>query len=245
MIRFFADIIYLFFFLTLTFPMYPLFNHWNKTGQEHRRAKKAQSMVMNAFKICLRFAGTKVIVDGRENIPEDTAVLYVGNHSSYYDILRSYVATPSGAGFFAKKEMGKIPCLSHWMTFINCLFLDRKNIKEGMKTINKGTQYLKDGFSMVIFPEGTRSQDEDPHTFKEGSLRPALKSKVPVIPMAISGTADILENNKKYTVKPTEVHITFGRPIYPDQLDRQAQKHLGAAVREEIIEMRKKHKTMA
>lgn len=163
MIRFFADIIYLFFFLTLTFPMYPLFNHWNKTGQEHRRAKKAQSMVMNAFKICLRFAGTKVIVDGRENIPEDTAVLYVGNHSSYYDILCSYVATPSGAGFFAKKEMGKIPCLSHWMTFINCLFLDRKNIKEGMKTINKGTQYLKDGFSMVIFPEGTRSQDED-HT---------------------------------------------------------------------------------
>ena len=154
-------------------------------------------------------------------------------------------ATPHGAGFFAKKEMGKIPCLSHWMTFINCLFLDRKNIKEGMKTINKGTQYLKDGFSMVIFPEGTRSQDEDPHTFKEGSLRPALKSKVPVIPMAISGTPDILENNKKYTVKPAEVHITFGRPIYPDQLDRQAQKHLGATVREEIIEMRKKHKTMA
>lgn len=92
---------------------------------------------------------------------------------------------------------------------------------------------------MVIFPEGTRSQDEDPHTFKEGSLRPALKSKVPVIPMAISGTPDILENNKKYTVKPAEVHITFGRPIYPDQLDRQAQKHLGATVREEIIEMRK------
>ena len=226
MIRFFADIIYLFFFLTLTFPLYPLFDHWNRTGQEHRRAEKAQSMIMNAFKTCLRFAGTKVIVDGR-------------------DILCSYVATPHGAGFFAKNEMGKIPCLSHWMTFINCLFLDRKNIKEGMKTINKGTEYLKNGFSMVIFPEGTRSQDEEPHAFKEGSLRPALQANVPVVPMAISGTADILENNKKYTVKPTEVHITFGPPIYPDQLDRQTQKHLGAAVREEIIEMRKKHKTMA
>ncbi len=94
MIRFFADIVYLFFFLTLTFPLYPLFDHWNKTGQEHRRTEKAQSMIMNAFKTCLKFAGTKVIVDGRENIPEDTAVLYVGNHSSYYDILCSYVATP-------------------------------------------------------------------------------------------------------------------------------------------------------
>ena len=149
----------------------------NKTGQEHRRAKKAQSMVMNAFKICLRFAGTKVIVDGRENIPEDTAVLYVGNHSSYYDILCSYVATPSGAGFFAKKEMGKIPCLSHWMTFINCLFLDRKNIKEGMKTINKGTQYLKDGFSMVIFPEGTRSQED---VYKRQFLN--SKNTLPFVP---------------------------------------------------------------
>ena len=78
-------------------------------------------------------AGTKLIVDGQENIPEDGAVLYVGNHSSYYDILCSYVATERGMGFFAKKEMEKIPCLSHWMRFINCLFLDRKNIKAGRK----------------------------------------------------------------------------------------------------------------
>ncbi len=55
-------------------------------------------------------AGTKLIVDGQENIPEDGAVLYVGNHSSYYDILCSYVATERGMGFFAKKEMEKIPC---------------------------------------------------------------------------------------------------------------------------------------
>lgn len=243
MIRFLADIIYLFFFLTLTAPLYPLFGHWNKTGCAHKRSAMAQRMVMNSFRLCLRFAGTKLIVDGKENIPADTAVLYVGNHSSYYDILCGYCATPSGTGFFAKKEMEKIPCLSHWMRFINCLFLDRHNIKEGLKTMNEGANYLKEGFSMTIFPEGTRSQDEDPHAFKEGSLRPALKANVPVVPMAISGTADILENNRRFQVKPTVVHITFGRPIYPDQLPRSEQKHLGASIREEIIEMRKKHKT--
>lgn len=140
MIRFLADIIYLFFFLTLTAPLYPLFNHWNKTGQSHRRSAMAQRMVMNAFHICLHFAGVKVIVDGKEKIPPDTAVLYVGNHSSYYDILCSYVATPTGVGFFAKKEMSKVPCLRHWMEFINCLFLDRTNIKEGLKTMNQGTE---------------------------------------------------------------------------------------------------------
>lgn len=244
MIRFFADILYLFLFLIFTTPLYPLFNHWNKTGQSHRRSAMAQHMVMKAFQTCLRFAGVKIIVEGEEKIPKDTAVLYVGNHSSYYDILCSFCATPTGAGFFAKKEMEKVPLLRHWMEFINCLFLDRKNIKEGLKTMNQGTQYLKDGFSMVIFPEGTRSQDEDPHTFKEGSLRPALKAHVPLIPMAISGTADIFENNKKFTVKPTTVHISFGDPIYPDQMERAHQKHLGATIREEIIEMRKKHKTM-
>ena len=209
MIRFFADIIYLFFFLTLTAPLYPLFEHWNKSGKSHKRSSMAQRMILKSFKLCLAMAGTKLVVDGEENIPDDTAVLYVGNHSSYYDILCSYVATGRGMGFFAKKEMEKIPCLAHWMRFINCLFLDRKNIKAGLATMNEGTQLLKDGFSIAIFPEGTRNQDEDPHEFKEGSLRPALKAKVPVIPMAISGTADILENNKRFQVKPTTVHITF------------------------------------
>ena len=89
MIRFFADIIYLFFFLTLTAPLYPLFDHWNKTGKAHKRSSIAQRMILRSFKICLAMAGTKLIVDGQENIPEDGAVLYVGNHSSYYDILCS------------------------------------------------------------------------------------------------------------------------------------------------------------
>ncbi len=76
MIRFLADIIYLFFFLTLTAPLYPLFEHWNKTDRAHKRSAMAQRMVMNAFRICLRFAGTKLIVEGKENIPRDTAVLF-------------------------------------------------------------------------------------------------------------------------------------------------------------------------
>lgn len=107
MIRFFADIIYLFFFLTLTAPLYPLFDHWNKTGKAHKRSSIAQRMILRSFKICLAMAGTKLIVDGQENIPEDGAVLYVGNHSSYYDILCSYVATERGMGFFAKERNGK------------------------------------------------------------------------------------------------------------------------------------------
>ena len=76
MIRFFADIIYLFFFLTLTAPLYPLFDHWNKTGKAHKRSSIAQRMILRSFKICLAMAGTKLIVDGQENIPEDGMIFY-------------------------------------------------------------------------------------------------------------------------------------------------------------------------
>ena len=217
----------------------------DKQGQVDPVAVEEEStqMVRNIFEKLLKMAGVTVEVRGYENIPQDRPVLYVGNHRSYFDILVGYTTVPGLMGFVAKKEMEKIPLLSKWMLNVNCLFLDRKNIKAGLATMNEGTQLLKDGFSIAIFPEGTRSQDEDPHEFKEGSLRPALKAKVPVIPMAISGTADILENNKRFQVKPATVHITFGQPIYPDQLERAEKKHLGATIREEIIEMRKKHKT--
>ena len=217
----------------------------DKQGQVDPVAVEEEStqMVRNIFEKLLKMAGVTVEVRGYENIPQDRPVLYVGNHRSYFDILVGYTTVPGLMGFVAKKEMEKIPLLSKWMLNVNCLFLDRKNIKAGLATMNEGTKLLKDGFSIAIFPEGTRSQDEDPHEFKEGSLRPALKAGVPVIPMAISGTADILENNRRFQVKPTTVHITFGQPIYPDQLERAEKKHLGATIREEIIEMRKKHKT--
>ena len=68
MIRFFADIIYLFFFLTLTAPLYPLFEHWNKSGKSHKRSSIAQRMILKSFKLCLAMAGTKLVVDGEENI---------------------------------------------------------------------------------------------------------------------------------------------------------------------------------
>ena len=129
MIRFLADIIYLFFFLTLTAPLYPLFNHWNKTGQSHRRSAMAQRMVMNAFHICLHFAGVKVIVDGKEKIPPDTAVLYVGNHSSYYDILCSYIATV----FLPKRKCQKFHvCGIGWNLSTVC-FLTGRTLKKGLK----------------------------------------------------------------------------------------------------------------
>mgnify|MGYP002712102285 CR=1 FL=1 len=83
-------------------------------------------------------SGTKVKAEGLENIPKDRAVLYVGNHRSYFDIITSYRLLPGITGYVAKKEMAKIPLLRLWMRYIHCLFLDRSNVKEGLKTILAG-----------------------------------------------------------------------------------------------------------
>ncbi|MEE1312497.1 MAG: lysophospholipid acyltransferase family protein [Lachnospiraceae bacterium] len=241
MIRITLVLGYLFLFLVFTCPYYFIYRKWDKKGMSRKRYESAAKKVHNAFGKCLSLAGADIIVDGLSNIPENQAVLYVGNHSSYFDILALFHEIPGGAGFVAKDDMAKIPLLNKWMTFINCLFINRKDVKEGMTTIKQAAQYLKDGYSMVIFPEGTRNQDPEPHEFKEGSLRIASMAKAPIIPVAISGTADLLENNPGFRTYPATVHITFGNPIYMNDLPRAEKKHLGATIRQWIIDTRKTH----
>ena len=129
-------------------------------GKGNSRAKQDWSLriVRSVFRFILKLAGVTITVQGLENIPRDRAVLYVGNHRSYFDILTGYVTVPGLAGFVAKKEMAKIPLLSTWMSYVNCLFLDRVNIKEGLKTILEGIEKVKSGVSIWIFPEGTRNE---------------------------------------------------------------------------------------
>ncbi len=104
-------------------------------------------------------AGVHITVKGIENIPKDKAVLYVGNHRSYFDILTGYVTVPTLVGFVAKKEMEKWPLLSNWMKNVHCLFLNRTDMKEGLKTILEGIAQVKSGISVWIFPEGDQKQE--------------------------------------------------------------------------------------
>ena len=91
-------------------------------------------------------------VKGEENVPKDTAVLYVANHRSLFDIPVTYVRVPRPTGYIAKLEVKKVPLLNIWMNNLHCLFLDRKNIKEGLKTILTGIEKAKSGVSICIFP---------------------------------------------------------------------------------------------
>lgn len=214
---------------------------------EKKKQRASLKLVKAAFGFILKFcSATKITVLGKERIPRDTAVLYVGNHRSFFDILIIYTLVPDLTGFVAKKEMEKIPFLSVWMKLVNCLFLDREDMKQGLKTVLEGIDKLKNGISICIFPEGTRNknpEETDMLPFKEGSLKMAEKSGCPIIPVAMNHNAAIFEDHLP-KVKRTHVVIEFGDPIYPKELDKEERKFLGAYTRNRILGMLEKNKAL-
>lgn len=198
-------------------------------------------IVQWAFRVILFIAGTKVTVIGEENVPTDKAVLYIGNHRSFFDIVITYARCPRLTGYVSKLSMKKVPLLSIWMTRLHCLFLNRDDIKEGLKTILAGIDNIKNGISMCIFPEGTRNTTDAPMLpFKEGSFKMAEKTGCAIIPMAISNSAEIFENHLP-RLKRTHVVLTYGAPIYPNELDRETRKKIGAHCQGIILEMLEKN----
>ena len=214
-------------FLIVTLPLQLV--EWI-IGKFNQNAKDYSSLriVQWAFNVILKITGVEVTVIGEENVP-DEAVLFVGNHRSFFDILLTYVRCKRLTGYVAKKEMEKYPSLNTWMRYLYCLFLDRENPKEGLKTILKAIEYVKNGISICIFPEGTRNKGEELSMlpFKEGALKIASKTGCPVIPISMNNTAEIFENHFP-KIKKAHVIIEYGKPIYYKDLDKETQKHFGA-----------------
>lgn len=200
------------------------------------KSRSSLAIVNWAFRVVAFLSGTKVITVGEENVPKDKAVLYVGNHRSFYDIILTYPKVPRPTGYVAKKEMLKVPLLSVWMKYLHCLFLDRDNIKEGLKTILQAIEMVKSGISVCIFPEGTRNKTADTFLpFHDGSFKIAEKSGAPIIPMTIVNSAAVFEDHFPKIKKATVV-IEYGKPIYLNEMSREEKKVIGATVKAVIEE---------
>jgi 1-acyl-sn-glycerol-3-phosphate acyltransferase len=111
--------------------------------------------------------------------------------------------------------------------------MDRNDIRQSITAINQGVQYLKEGYSMVIFPEGTRSGSVEMGEFKAGSFKLATKSGVPIVPIAINGSYNIM-GKKSLIVKPAEVSVKILKPIETAKLSKEELKTLHDRVYEEI-----------
>ena len=240
MLRYLLTLLFIGLFLLFSLPYLGLewiLGKFNREASDLRQLRVVQAV----FKIILGICGTKVVVIGEENVPTDTPVLYIANHKSLFDIIVTYIRCPRRTGYVSKDIMAKVPSLNLWMKRLYCLFLNRSDIKEGLKMILAGIDNIKNGISMCIFPEGTRNKtDELVLPFKEGSFKMAEKTGCPIIPMALTNTSAIFEDHFPL-VKPTTVILEYGAPIYPNELDKEDCKKIGAYCQRAVEEMLKKN----
>jgi 1-acyl-sn-glycerol-3-phosphate acyltransferase len=186
---------------------------------DHYAYKKVQGIC----KFILKKSKTDVEVQGVENIPKEPC-LFVSNHQAIFDAFVIIAYIDKLTGFIAKKEIKKIPLISGWLRAIHTVYIDRENIKEGIKAINAGVEKLQQGYSMIIFPEGTRSLSSEMGDFKKGSMKLATKANVPIVPVTVDGTYRVLEVGNQ--VRGNRVGIRFHKPIYVESLSKDQIKEL-------------------
>ena len=184
----------------------------------------------------LNVTGVQLVVEGLENIPKDTPCVFVGNHRSYYDIPLLLAGLDAPHGILAKEELGKIPLLNRWMKLLGCVFVKRDDVRASVKALNDATAIVQSGKSFIIFPEGTRYKGEEGGAgeFKNGAFRIAVKTGVPVVPVAISGARALFEAHGNRAV-PGPVRIRVLPPIRTADMSKAEQKQLPDAVRQTIL----------
>ncbi len=196
-------------------------------------ASYALTIVKIAFKLCMFVSGCKKEIVGLEKVPTDTPVMYAANHRGFYDIILLYSIVPTQTAFVAKVELRKLFCIAQWMWFLDCMFIVRDDIKQSLNTILRAISLVKSGTSVYISPEGTRNPTDELLEFKEGSMKIATKGKVPIVPVCFTGTERIIEENMPW-VHSGKIRVEFGDPIYPDQLEKEELKHIGAYTRDKV-----------
>ena len=127
---------------------------------------------------------------------------------------------PKDIGFVAKKEMETWPVINIWMKRIQCVFLDRNNPREGIKSMKEAVEKIKNGYSVVIFPEGTRSKTGEIGEFKKGSFKLASDAKVKIIPVTIKGTIDVLGKDKA-KISKGNIKVYIDEPVDPNTMERE------------------------
>ena len=167
--------------------------------------------------------GCDLKVEGRENIPRQDGICFVSNHVGVVDIILSLAFIGRPFGFIAKKELLFFPFFNMWIYILGGLFIDRKNIRKAVKTINHGIKRIQSGRNMLIFPEGTRSKGRGLLPFRSGAIKLATNSLAPIVPMAITGSYDVFE--KDWRVHAVPLRIVFCPPINTADMSPDERRH--------------------
>lgn len=203
-------------------------------GKNEAKEKFIYKLASTWARFVMKVSFAKININGLENVPDDKTVLFVSNHQSNLDIPLLMGCINKPKGFIAKKELENWPIISYWMKKIRCIFMDRENLRKSAQSIVEGINILKSGYSMVIFPEGTRSKGIKRHEFKAGSFKLATKPKIPIVPVSIDGSY-LITSGKFYSIKRCEINLTIHPLIETKDLSKEELNALPEKVEELIF----------
>jgi len=230
MLRTIIWFIYFWCYLIIILPNLIRVRALHRAQKIEQRDREADRIVKKWGRSMVNLSGSKVIVTGEEHVPPQGGVVFISNHQGNFDIpiLLGFIDKPKA--FIAKKELKKLPLISSWMYYMNCVFMDRSSARAGLKAIQEGVAFLKQGYSQIIFPEGTRSRGEQLGEFKPGSFKLATKAGVPIVPVTIKGSYKIMEANGGL-IKPAVVEMFISEPVPTAGLSKVETEQLPEKVR--------------
>lgn len=180
-------------------------------------------------------SGTRVLTRGAEEVDWTQAQVLVANHIAAFDILAVAAVIPAPFAFIAKQELGRIPFFGKAMESAGHIFIDRSDRQKSIQSLRLAAAKMRREHStVIIFPEGTRSQTGELQPFKKGAFMLALEGGVRVLPVVIRGSDRIL-HLRSLRVTPGTIHLHFGEPVEPGAPGEQGAEPLMEAVRERML----------
>lgn len=159
-----------------------------------------------------RLSGVRVEVSGIENILKDRSQIFISNHQGMYDIFIFEGYLPANFLWIAKESLFKIPIIGWTMRRAGYIGINRTSPKKFLESLHRAVEEIRNGKSIVIFPEGTRTRDGDVGRFKKGSLFLIFKTGAPVVPITISGSFDVLKRGG-FRINSGKVRVHIDKPI--------------------------------
>lgn len=224
--------LYFWLYLIVVLPEYWRVCRMEKRGETERHDRLVRKHVQNWAGRLLRLAGAEITTTGRENIPEGP-VVFVANHQGYFDIPLMLTQLDKPNPIVAKKEIMKLPMIRGWMEQLRCVFLDREDPRKSMESLKSAQELLGKGYSVTIFPEGTRNSGGELGEFKAGAIRVATRAYVPVVPVCIDGSYKLMKKGSLW-IHPAKVKIRILPAISTEGMSREEIRALPEQLREQI-----------
>ena len=212
-----------------------------KQGKQIQADKFGYKAVKKWAKYVVNVARLNITVEGIEKIPTDRPVLFTPNHQSYADVpILLHALKDFNFGFLMRMQLNKLFAIEQISHILHCVPINQENAREGVKALNKTAEQIKNGLSMVVYPEGKRGFSNTPDEFKNGAFKIVQKTGVTVVPIYTRNAFKILEGSGGI-ITPTDVKVTVLDPIETSEMNREQVRELNEKVYNVILEESKKY----